>query len=355
MSNFSRLSASVMTVPERVVHARSISTELGDIPVITDTSRGGPLRNSLRAWKAYDLSASHHLLLQDDIALAPDLIARMEAACAAHPDAILSGYASWHTSSGAAMRLAAVSGASWVETVGDGYFPTLAMVMPTAYIGEYVEFAERYRDVIKHDDHVVFWFLRQHGIRALISAPAMVEHRGIATAAGNHPDFPQHAACFVPESVQAATALLDDFAYCPYFYEGNADLIVRGQQGRHRMWERVPWVTRADELGIDPNQLRNIFDESADLRDHCELLEPAGIPREYLFSLWTSAFLLGTFSLRGREMNLPAAERSVIEAALETLAISGQGYLLVTHQDIVANRKGLATVAGSGFALARSQ
>jgi hypothetical protein len=95
-----------------------------------DSDPEGPpsaLRTALVAWSAVIPGASHHLVVQNDVDAAVELLEIVARAAARFPEEALVFYTNWHARNGAAARLAALAGAAWVRGVPDEFTPSLGV------------------------------------------------------------------------------------------------------------------------------------------------------------------------------------------------------------------------------------
>ncbi|PZT72144.1 MULTISPECIES: hypothetical protein [unclassified Streptomyces] len=316
------LSVTIMSHPDRRDAARALSRALGDVPVLVDEEKHGPLHNAVRAWRSADPSASHHLVLQDDIRPVPGLIEEFERAAARHPGTVLAGYANWNAENGAAVRLGAVSGASWVEPVHDFYFPMLATAIPVAHLDDYVTYASRYIGMMRHDDFPLARFIREREIPALISAPSLVEHGDDHSVAGNTYYIPLRSACFLDGDTAPALdhdAMVRDFALCPFTGEGHTDFLARVPVGGRDRWIRSHWTDHGERLGLDADEVRALFGRtlrsSSVFTALCE-----DTHEEFLYNVWLTSFLLGRVVRANGGTGAPDLS-PVALAALRTVAI----------------------------------
>lgn len=128
-----QVSSAVMTHPVRLAQAQDLAERLRLDGLALDPAPEGPpsaLRTALVAWSAAAPEASHHLVVQDDVDAPAELLEIVTGAAARFPDEALVFYTNWHARNGAAARLAALAGASWVRAVPDEFTPSLAVCLP---------------------------------------------------------------------------------------------------------------------------------------------------------------------------------------------------------------------------------
>jgi hypothetical protein len=169
-----------MTHPSRVSHALELRERLlpeVDAQVFVDPEPDGPpraLRSARLAWAAAGVSATHHLVLQDDVVPCKGLADHVARVVEADPDAALSLFANWWSDTGYLMRSAALLGLSSVP-IADIYMPTQAVVAPVAVAAEITNWLQR-ATAEEHDDVIILDCLREIGVRHLASVPSLVQH-----------------------------------------------------------------------------------------------------------------------------------------------------------------------------------
>ena len=138
------LSGSVLTHPARGDAASRVLAQAppGALAVVADPLPSGVptvLRTALAAWEAIPPSATHHMIVQDDMLLSATLFQRAQLAIEAMPQAALALFSLWDSRNGAAVRLGALSGARWVASVNE-YTPCAALILPRAVAAGYVDY-----------------------------------------------------------------------------------------------------------------------------------------------------------------------------------------------------------------------
>lgn len=160
----------------------------------------------IRALEAFDPSATHHLVLQDDVIAPRDLLAGVERALRyIQQDEPMSLYTGrvrpFATEITQAVDRAAGAAASWLTMRGIYWGP--GIVLPTAHIPE---LSEWYRGpegsiVLNYDRRVSTWYgLR--GATVWYSWPCLVEHRDVASLIQGH-GRRRHAHWFIGEEKSA--------------------------------------------------------------------------------------------------------------------------------------------------------
>ncbi|HEY3001773.1 MAG TPA: hypothetical protein VGJ44_05440, partial [Kribbellaceae bacterium] len=192
------LSGAVMTHPRRIEFAQTLlsTTPTGLLRLVADPDPTGPptaLRTAMRAWSEYPSTATHHLVLQDDVVLCRDFFHHARTAIAAAPDAAIAFYAHWNSRNAAAVRLGALTGARWVRATGE-YTPTIALALPVEIASGFAGYARRHGDTWP-DDVVMSRYLGFLGVPTYLSVPNLVDHANLPSVMRNDYHGPRQAAC----------------------------------------------------------------------------------------------------------------------------------------------------------------
>jgi len=128
-----------------------------------------------RSLMAFDSSATHHLVIQDDAIPCRDLVAGTEEAVKFSGERPLGLYVSWATGHVAsAVRRARDGESSWLQMEGPWWGP--AVVIPTAQIPELVEWGDKRPDIANYDRRITrFYGFRR--VECWYSLPSLVDHR----------------------------------------------------------------------------------------------------------------------------------------------------------------------------------
>jgi Ankyrin repeats (3 copies) len=294
------LTVVVMAHPARLDAAEGLRRshpEL-ELEVVVDplpAGRPSALRTARVAWSAVGRGASHHLVVQDDVALCPGFPGRVRAAIEAAPRAALGFFTEWGSRTSSVLRLAALLGKSWAE-VADPAVPTQALVLPADVAAGFDEFAEREPGDDLMDDTVMRSYLRALGVPALVSVPNLVEHDLAPSLLGNDARLGRRrSAWYDPgppapgewERGVAAPTLLPFVRWD----SGRTLSDVREVAGRGE-WQRIGTAQLLGFRGLHPGEI----DQA--LRGALAALDPgAGIEAAVgpgpLRSLWLTALALG--------------------------------------------------------------
>lgn len=363
------LTAVVMAHPARLHAAEALGQshpEL-ELEVIVDPRPGerpSPLRTARIAWSAVGGGASHHLVVQDDVALCPGFLHRVRAAIAAQPRAALSFFTEWGSRTSSVLRLAALLGRSWAE-VADPAVPTQALVLPADVAAGYDEFAERLAGEDLMDDTVMRDYLRAVEVRALVAVPNLVEHDLAPSLLDNDARLARRRSAWYDPGPPAPAEWERGVAnptLLPFvrWESGRALSDVREVAGRGE-WQRIGTAQLLGFRGLDAAQVEQA------LRDALAALDPgagmgAAVGPEPLRSLWVTAVALGVSlgevwsERRGAGTIDEALAGPGARAALSTMP-QGTLRLLCSEQALAAcagRLTGLAAAAVRyGFTLAR--
>lgn len=208
-----RIGVSVMAHPKRAAQAEALAAELADLPtrVVFDPDPSGPpssVRVATLAWRPWDESATHHLVIQDDVLLHPHFITQVRDAVRSQPEAALSLFSEWGSFTSHAVRVAAFAGLAWVRQP-DTYLATVAMVLPVHHAHRFADVLAR-SDLDLPDDHAAFQYARDNDLRHFVSNPNLVEHDHLPSLVGNTGQGLRRATTFVPGWVAPSSWWLKD-------------------------------------------------------------------------------------------------------------------------------------------------
>ncbi|MEV8504569.1 hypothetical protein AB0368_07015 [Actinoplanes sp. NPDC051475] len=149
------------------------------------------LRSALRtakvAWATIAPEATHHLVLQDDVVLAPDFAARVTAAIQARPEDALTLYCNWNSPQNSYLvRRAAVCGAAFAPLSPVEWIPTQGLVVPVALARHLAAALAPIPDEIADDDQMVLRYFESIGVRTYATIPNLLDHRNAPTLS-DHP------------------------------------------------------------------------------------------------------------------------------------------------------------------------
>lgn len=287
-----------MTHPVRLGQARDLVARLCLDGLALDPDPDGPpsaLRTALVAWGATVPGAGHHLVVQDDVDAPAELLEIVARAAARFPEEALVFYTNWHARNGAAARLAALAGASWVRAVPDEFTPSLAVCLPTGTAAAFRAFARDSAE--RHDDEVLSVFFRGRGRMSLLAVPNIVEHTGTSSINGHAAQGIRLAVC--PTSAADAAPLLargrvlEEPGWIPYMRYGEGYIRLAGQEhgpdegrGHHHRWRDALPATGLTEEAVRAARKAHLPRAVAG-----EVARTFGMP--FAEELWTHCLLLG--------------------------------------------------------------
>lgn len=144
------------------------------VEVVCDINTDGVWPTARRAWLNYPKTATHRLVIQDDVFPCVDFLTGAAAALAARPDVPVSFYANRQ-----AIGEAREKGVHWAA-INDGCWGQ-AMCLPTTLIPSLMEWVDHHIDPsFKHDDTRITMWCLETGQRVWCTAPSLVEHIGAA-------------------------------------------------------------------------------------------------------------------------------------------------------------------------------
>lgn len=328
-----RISAAVMTHPERMGRAVLLRERCGDLGprIVVDPDPGGcpsAWRTARAAWRSVHPEATHHLVIQDDAQLADGFVPALAAAVQARPLDALALFAEWGSRTAGAVRLAAAMGAAWAECADD-YIPCVAIVLPFAEAVAFDAYAEKHSSEVDPDDVVLLRFLAERSVRALTPVEGLVDHDQCESLVGNKIMGLRRAVRY-----QDAWSGLSDSTVCetpsaiPYYdwWDQQAVAFVP-DAGSPDGWARLRSASAFEFLGADVSVADMSFDERQDaLSERLRDLVSTIILRE----IWKTAFMFGfVIADQFGAPGLSANERFVEAAA--TLAPGGLRRIVPVH------------------------
>lgn len=314
------LSGSVLTHPARGDAASRVLAQAppGALAVVTDPLPSGPptvLRTALAAWEAIPSSATHHLIVQDDMLLSTTLFERAQLAIEAMPQAALALFSLWDSRNGAAVRLGALSGARWVASVNE-YTPCAALILPRAIAAGYVDYL-RSHSWTWPEDIMMSRYLRSENVPCLIAVPNLAEHNDVPSIAGNSFRGPRRSACFVPaDRPGGEDRAHTDLPVVPFFKNGRAQCVVRLEGSQPPRWLHLETAAHLRGAGIPDRELRPRLGR---------LMK--GLDPQAVLGTWLTAYALGWQTPKtGRDV-----DTAVVTEALRTIAVGGMSHYVAAQ------------------------
>ncbi|MGI5208555.1 hypothetical protein ACQEU6_44175 [Spirillospora sp. CA-108201] len=247
-----------------------------------------PLRTAKRAWARIQDGVTHHMVLQDDIALAPGFAEQVHEAVARHPEDGVSFYSHWNSPQNSYLvRRAAVAGASYAPLSLTEWTPCQGFVLPVDRARELAAYLAEIPDEVQDDDEMVAVFCRKQGIPVVATVPHLVDHGVDETIVGHRGEL--RATVFAPgEPAPAAhwtgRTAADPGPYTVELLESRCGLrMVDRDPVEHKFaWH---WYDACGLAGVDP---RAVLDAAG---PHIGGLPDALVP--VAAEVWAAGHLLG--------------------------------------------------------------
>lgn len=309
------LSGSVLTHPARGDAASRVLAQAspGALAVVADPLPSGPptvLRTALAAWEAIPPSATHHMIVQDDMLLSATLFERAQLAIEAMPQAALALFSLWDSRNGAAVRLGALSGARWVASVNE-YTPCAALILPRAVAAGYVAYV-RSHSWTWPEDIMMSRYLRAENVACFIAVPNLAEHSDGPSIAGNSFRGPRRSACFLPaDRPGGEDRAQTNLPVVPFFKNGKAQCVVWLQGSQPPRWLHLETADYLRGAGVADRDLYPRLGRLA------KSLDP-----QALLGTWLTAYALGWQTPKiGHDI-----DTAVATEALRTIAVGGMSH-----------------------------
>jgi hypothetical protein len=179
-----RISVALQHHPSRAELVAQLLPEFEplSVDVVSDPQPDGPRatwRTYRRALETTPSTASHRVIIQDDVELCRSFPTVLERAIAARPDRFLVLCVCGDPMpSKMAVLKAHQDGRTFAELNHDRWVPTIALVWPAAMIQPALEFvdAQPWPQAFKADDEIVMRIAVGLKIRPLATVPSLVEH-----------------------------------------------------------------------------------------------------------------------------------------------------------------------------------
>ncbi|MEY9854235.1 hypothetical protein ABH923_003913 [Leifsonia sp. EB41] len=328
------LSAAIMTHPRRLEAAQELQSRHPGLhlQIVMDPDPEGPpsaWRTARVAWATASPQATHHLVLQDDVATSDDFEERVRHLIAARPNDAISLFIEWGSRTATAARLAAATDVDWT-TVVDDYVPTVGLVLPVDTARGLDGYAARHSTLDVPDDVMLFDYLRSVGVASIAPVDSPLQHDVGDSLVGNSIMGIRRAAHFVDRRATLITTAVLEPSVVPYYdwWDQQAALFVPDRASADG-WRRLrsDAAFRLLELSRDAAD-RRFEDWSARLTDPDELDDRVStiIQRE----IWRTAYLIGAAigDLSPAPRGLDAAR---VRESLRTLAPGGLRRIVPSH------------------------
>jgi len=248
-----------------------LSTEQWLFCVLTGKGDNRVIQSGLRAAAGDD--ATHHLVLQDDVELAPGFASQVGRLVARWPDQAIALYVNWNSPYNSyRVRCAAMAGRPWAPLAPWEWIPTLGLVLPARHARGVAAYMRTLPDSYKSDDWAVAEYCMRHGVPAVAAVPHLLEHgRGmsvarnewsplrLATVTGDLLTLPRAFSdaevitCDVAYHRDAAVALFKSRCYLKNWQlDGESSLNIEQPPGTH-------WIDRREHSGIPLAKIESTF------------------------------------------------------------------------------------------------
>lgn len=316
------LSTAIMCHPTRLASAGRVVRECLPLRarIVEDPEPDGcpsPLRTAKTAWAAIAPGATHHLVLQDDVHLAPGFAGHVARLVERHPGSAVSLGVLWVSPYNSyRVRQAAVGGFSAVRLAPWEWVPTLGLVLPAATARELAEFLRAFPDATRDDDEHIAVFCAERGIPVVAPVPHLLDHGTQPSVAGNDHHGVRHGVARVDSPFGTGHwdgPVLEDPAhhgglgYAVELVASRCNVRVR-RRGAQEAAEQPftwPWRPWSGLLGVAEETIADAAGAAGP--------PPDPLPGELAGEVWAAGFLLGALSRDGGERR--PAHRAVREAA----------------------------------------
>lgn len=279
-----------MTHPSRLAQAQLMQRshpEL-DLRIVLDPSprsSPSPARTARAAWAAVAPDSTHHLVIQDDVILAPGFLEQLTVTLSARPSSAIALFNEWASASSSAVRQAAWRGNGMCR-VYDPYVPSVALVLPA----QLARAASHMDPTIPQDDVQLLQILGDQGCEVVATVPNLVQHGASTSLAGNAAQGARLSAVYAgllprPHETLAATEPAE-FDRIPCFSRtfGRPYYLVRNGP----VWRRASLTSVLREEMPMSEILEAARADTAATRAEAQWLRP-----DLLVCLWLIAFAHG--------------------------------------------------------------
>lgn len=260
--------------------------------VVADPEPDGkpsPLRTAKRAWAAVAPDVTHHLVLQDDVRLAPNFAEQVLEAIRHRPEHGVSLFSLWNSPQNAYLvRRAAVAGASYAPLSPYEWTPTQAFALPAVHARAMAEYFAGIPDEVQDDDEMAVLFCRERGIPVVTTVPHLMDHGHERTLVSGHHNG-LRATVYAPEHPWSAERHRPELELPVGSYTvwlKNSQCSIRPMYGdpvEHEFawyWYDSCWLT-----GLDPEDVLDAAEPH--LREWPARLVPT------MTEVWAAGYLLG--------------------------------------------------------------
>ncbi|MFL5909465.1 MAG: hypothetical protein ACJ768_02685 [Gaiellaceae bacterium] len=368
-----KLSVAVMYHPSRaasacevLAHCAALSPRL--VPDPDPTGPPSPLRTAKQAWSACPDDATHHLVLQDDLVLADNFAAHLEAVVLQRPAHGIALYVNRNSPRNSYLfRRSAAVGARFAPVSSFEYTPTLGLVLPAEQAWRLAAYLQTIPDERRDDDEAVTVFCRDRSIPVVAAVPSLIEHGELPSLAGNESHGPRHGVAFLGHvgldagywADHPAEAGMAPWRGIPFTLEvrDSRCLIRFARSGAGEPVDNLfgwYWHDWCELLGVRGDEILDAWGahmEDAVGGGAADIVRRGAIPSATALEFWAAGFLLGFDLLLSARVNAwSAADPRVLRRSVDSWVAGG----LSAHDERFADgavRAGLAEVCLAGFAV----
>ena len=299
------VSAAVMTTERADSRLPHVLDRLRSLDPLVISDRGNPWMTARAAWSAARPGVSHHLVVQDDVRIAPALASAVRDLAAGFPDKAFAFYAQWDTNSSYRVRMAAFGADPAVQASAREWVPAQALLLPKRVCDLVRAVPE---DFSPDDDEVLAMVLyySEPGCEVGITVPNLVEHDDDPGLGYNSQHGLRRAACFAGEELTWRTPPAmtwdgqgwDEISVTLGPAGTRLDWGLR-RAGRLRRYRQIhfPWRTAVPHCGLSPEHVAQISQDilngsgAVPVTDAAEDDDP--LPRAALFEYTVACILHG--------------------------------------------------------------
>jgi hypothetical protein len=288
-----RIGVSIMYHPRRAARIPRLVEGCAPLPVtqVCDPDPGGapsPLRTAKRAWAQIQEGVTHHMVLQDDVALAPGFVEQLCEVVARHPEHGISLYSHWNSPHNSYLvRRAAVAGGSYAPLSLTEWTPCQGFVLPVDRAREMAAYLAGIPDEAQDDDEMIVIFCRKQEIPVVATVPHLLDHGVDRTIVGHHGEL--RATVFVPDRRMPA----GHWAGEPGAEPGSYTVELLESRCGIRLVDRDPvehkfgwhWYDACPLIGLDPEVVIDAGES------HIESLPAPLMP--IATEIWAAGYILG--------------------------------------------------------------
>lgn len=244
------ISGVVMAHKKRAAWAEQLSTTLG-LPVVWDRIDDRH-ETGLRCLEAFDESASHHLIVQDDAIVCQDLLAGLEQAVQVSGDRVVGLYVGNVRPDakrvGREVAAARMGGVSWLPMQGPWW--GVGILIPTVHMPDLIGSYSASRQE-NYDRRIATWASRAK-VECWYTMPSLVDHRSgeeNPSLVAGRTSMTRRARWFIGED---SSALDVDWTRVPapafqMWRNRQTGRVVRVRAAQVRQFERTPTFERVTE------------------------------------------------------------------------------------------------------------